>query len=136
MMSRVRPWMRNIVALLLGMTVPVTAALAAEDHVIPLNELHHDAAAVTQTRQANLAKAERFFKLEPVEKALRAAKLDGDQVLSAVSFLSDAELARLASRVDTVQTDFAAGALDNEHLTYIVIALAAAVLVIVIVAAR
>ena len=127
-------YVRSALALALAMILPVTAALAAENHIVPLSDLHHDAAAVTQTREANLAKAQRFFKSEPVEKALRASKLDGAQILKVVPFLSDEELARLASRVDTVQADFAAGALDNEHLTYIVIALAAALLVILIVA--
>lgn len=135
-MSYIRPQMRNVVALLLSLIVPAMAARAAEDHVVPLSALHHDATAVTQARQANLAKVDRFFQSEPVEKALHAAKLDGDQVLKAVPLMSDEELARLASRVDAVQTDFAAGSLDNEHLTYVVIALAAAVLVIVLVAAR
>ena len=133
-MSNTRLRMRNAVALLLSTIVPAMAAVAAEDHVVALSELHHDAAAVTQTREANLAKAEQFFKSEPVKKALHAAKLDGDQVLQAVPLLSDEELARLASHTDAVQRDFAAGALDNEHLTYIVIALAAAVIVILLVA--
>jgi len=133
-MSYIRPRMRNVVALLLSTIVPVTGALAAEDHVVPLSDLHGDTAAVTQTREVNLAKTERFFKSEPVVKALHAFKMDGDQVLKAVPMLTDEELARLASRVDSVQTDFAAGSLDNEHLTYIVIALAAAVLVLLLVA--
>ena len=132
-MPYIRPRMRNVVALLLSMLVPAMA-VAAEDHVVPLSDLHHDAAAVTETREANLAKAERFFKSEPVENALHAAKLDGDEVLKAVPLLSDEELARLASRTDAVQRDFAAGALDNQHLTYVVIALAAAVIVILLVA--
>lgn len=47
--------------------------------------------------------------------------------------LSDDELAGLASRIDSAQTDFAGGSLDNEHITYIIIALAAAVIVLVLV---
>lgn len=128
--------MQQALALLLVMLAPFMGAFAADSHLVPLSELHHDAAQVTQTRQANLVKAEQFFKSEPVQKALHAAKLDGNQVLTAVPMLSDDELAQLASRADAAQTDFAAGALDNEHLTYVVIALAAAVLVIVLVAAH
>ena len=133
-MLSIGPRMKNVVALFLSMIVPAISAVAAEDHVVSASELHHDVAAVTQTREANLAKAERFFKSEPVEKALHAFKMDGDQVMKAVPMLSDEELARLASRTDAVQKDFAAGALDNEHITYIVIALAAAVIVLLIVA--
>ena len=132
-MSNIRPRIRNAVALLLSMVVPGMAAAAAEDHVVPISELHHDAAAVTQTREANLAKAERFFRSEPVEKALHSFKMDGDQVMKAVPMLSDAELVQLSSRIDSAQTDFAAGALDNEHITYIIIALAVAVIVLVLV---
>ena len=132
-MSYAQPRMRNFVAFLLSMIVPVISAVAAEDHVVPLSDLHHDAAAVTQTREANTAKAERFFKSEPVEKALHSFKMDGDQVMKSVPMLSDAELAQLSSRIDSAQKDFAAGALDNEHITYIVIALAAAVIVLLLV---
>jgi hypothetical protein len=132
-MSNIRPRIRNSVALLLTMVLPAMAAVAAEDHLVPISELHRDAAAVTQTREGNIAKAERFFKSEPVEKTLHSFKMDGDQVMRAVPMLSDAELAQLSSRIDSAQTDFAAGALDNEHITYIIIALAAAVIVLVLI---
>ena len=132
-MSNIRPRVRNTVALFLSLIVPAMAAVAAEDHVVPVSELHHDAAAVTQTREANIAKAERFFKSEPVEKALHSVKMDGNRVMKAVPMLSDDELAQLSSRIDSAQTDFAAGALDNEHITYIIIALAAAVIVLVLI---
>jgi hypothetical protein len=44
--------------------------------------------------------------------------------------LDDGELARLADRTRSIDNDLKAGALSNEHLTYIVIALATAVIVI------
>jgi hypothetical protein len=66
-----------------------------------------------------------------VEKALHSFKMGGDQVMKAVPMLSDAELAQLSAYIDSAQTDFAADALDNEHITYIIIALAAAVIVLV-----
>jgi hypothetical protein len=132
-MSNIRPRTQNVVALLLSTIVPAMAAVAAEDHVVPFSELHHDATAATQTREANIATADRFFKSEPVEKALHSVKMDGDQVMKAVPMLSDDELAGLSLRIDSAQKDFAAGALDNEHITYIIIALAAAVIVLVLV---
>jgi hypothetical protein len=52
-----------------------------------------------------------------------------------VATLSPEELARLATKTNQIQTDFAAGALTNQQLTYIVIALGTAVLVLLIVAA-
>ena len=53
----------------------------------------------------------------------------------AVATLSPDELARLASRTNQLQRDFAVGALTNQELTYIVIALAAAVIVLIAVKA-
>ncbi len=54
------------------------------------------------------------------------------QVQQAIPTLSDQELAQLARQTDRIQNDFAAGALSNEQLTYIIIALATAVVVILI----
>jgi len=51
-----------------------------------------------------------------------------------VSTLSADELANLAARTRKIQNDFAAGALNNEQLTYIVIAIGTALLVILILA--
>ena len=53
----------------------------------------------------------------------------------AIATLSPDELARLSARTTEIQNDFAAGALTNEQLTYIVIALATAVIVLIIVKA-
>jgi hypothetical protein len=50
--------------------------------------------------------------------------------------LNDKELARLAAQAEKVQADVAAGALDNhQQISYIIIALATAVLILVIVVA-
>jgi hypothetical protein len=62
--------------------------------------------------------------------------MDQSKVRQAVSFLSDEELARLAARATRIENDFAAGALNNQQITYILIALATAVVILVIVAAR
>lgn len=130
----VRLWIRNTIALMLAAMIPAMTASAAESHVVPLTELHRDAAAATQARQANLDKAEAFFSSEAVRNALRAAKIDGSQVTKALPLLGDDELAKLASKADQAQADFAAGSLSNQELTYIVIALATAVIILVIVA--
>jgi hypothetical protein len=45
--------------------------------------------------------------------------------------LSDEEVADLSARAEEPSPDVAGGALSNEHLTYIVIALAAAVIVLI-----
>jgi hypothetical protein len=66
---------------------------------------------------------------------LKTGKVDYQRVQKAVVTLSPDELARLASRTNQLQRDFAAGALTNQELTYIVIALAAAVIVLIAVKA-
>ena len=124
---------RNAIALFVAAIFPVMSAIAQEDHVVPLAELHRDAAAVTSARQANLEKAQHFFSSEAAQKALQSVHLDGNQVKAALPLLGDDELARLASRAGQLETDFAAGALSNLELTYIVIALATAVIILVIV---
>jgi hypothetical protein len=57
--------------------------------------------------------------------------MDATQVKNAVSSLSDAELAQLAARAQTVQADFAAGRLGDRDLLIIILAIAALVLIIV-----
>ena len=131
-----RPGVRRFVVLALCVVMPVMTTLAAQTHVVPLAELHQQAAAVTEARQANLAKAGKFFSTAAAEQALRTVKLDSGQVMQAMPLLSNEELARLASRMDAAGADLAGGALSNQELTYIVIALATAVLILVIIKAR
>jgi hypothetical protein len=124
---------RIVIAALVAGIFPVVSAIAQESHVVPLTELHRDAAAATASRQANLERAESFFSSEAAQKALQSIHIDGKQVKAALPLLGDDELARLASRTGQLQEDFAAGALSNQELTYIVIALATAVIILVIV---
>jgi hypothetical protein len=127
---------RSVIALLVAVVVPVMSAVAQENHVVPLTELHRDATAATESRQGDLAKVERFFSSEMAQNALRATRIDGDQVKTALPLLSSDELAQLATRTDRLQADFAAGSLTNQQITYIIIALATAVIILVIVVAK
>src|SRR5215831_13528173 len=129
-------FVRHLTAVLLLIFTPTMAIWAAEAHVVPLAELRARAASLNDSRQSNLAKLERFFATEPVQKAMATTKLDGTQVGQAIVLLSDDELARLVSRADKVQADLAAGVLNNQEITYILIALATAVVILVVVAAR
>ena len=110
-----------------------TISLAAADHVVASSELHQQLVGSAQTRQANISKIERFLSHDVVQKAVRTAGMDTAKVTQAVSLLGDEELARLAARASKVESDFAAGALTNQQITYILIALATAVIVILIV---
>jgi hypothetical protein len=68
---------------------------------------------------------------ESSRAVLGASNLDVAQVEKAVGVLSDEEVARLASQIQRLDRDIAAGALSNQHLTYIVIALATAIIVLI-----
>jgi hypothetical protein len=114
-----------------GLALQVPALSAAQDHVVSPTELQQAAASKARTRQENIAQVQSFVSSQPVQKAMKTARLDPVQVRKAVPTLSDAELARLASQSAKAQKDFAAGALTNEQLTYIAIALAAAVIVLI-----
>lgn len=99
--------------------------------VVPPSELQHAIAAAAKTRQKNLDDARAFFSSQPVRAALKSGKIDYQRVDKAVATMSPDELARLAARTQQLQKDFAAGALNNQELTYIVIALGAAVIVLI-----
>jgi hypothetical protein len=107
--------------------------LAAQNHVVSPAELQQATASVARTRQQNITKVEKFFSSERAAKALKSAHLDPTQIKKAVPSLSDQELARLASRADKAQKDFAAGALTNQQITYILIALGTAIIVLILV---
>jgi hypothetical protein len=128
--------LQRLIARILVVLLPATTIWAAENHVVPIRELHARAVSASDARQVSLSRLDQFFSSDPVRKALDSVKLDGSQVRQAVSLLSAEELDRLASRADKLQADLAAGALSNQELTYIVIALATAVIVLVIVKAR
>jgi hypothetical protein len=109
---------------------------AAQDHIVPAPDLHQAVRGAAQSRQDNLTKLDKFFASEPARKALETVKLDPVKVSQALTLLSDEELASLAARSDKMQSDVAAGSLSNQQITYILIALGTAVIILVIVAAR
>ena len=106
------------------------------DHIVPAPDLHQAVRAAAQARQDRLSKLDKFFATEPARKAFETVKLDPAKVSQALTFLSDDELARLAAQSEKLQHDIAAGSLTNQQITYILIALGTAVIILVIVAAR
>jgi hypothetical protein len=100
-----------------------------------VKQLQAMAAAASEKRAARRESLARLFQGQDARRALHAAGIDSGQVLLAVSALDQEDVDRLAARADRAQRDFAAGALTNLQLTYIVIALATAVIILVIVAA-
>ena len=122
-----------IISLVCALTFVLPASLlaAAQNHVVSSVELQQAAASVARTRQQNITKVEKFFSSEQAEKALKSARLDPVQIKNAVPSLSDKELARLASMAGKAQKDFAAGSLTNQQITYILIALGTAIVVLI-----
>lgn len=111
----------------------LSAPVKAQDHVVSSADLSRAVASAAGSRHQQVKQIEQFLSSDTARKALNRVHLDPAQVQRAVPFLSDAELARLSARSAKAQSDFAAGALTNEQLTYIIIALATAVIVIIIV---
>ena len=119
----------------LSLLLSISPTLAAQTAVTPsqLQEAIRDAA---KTRQKNRNDVQAFFSGEPARKAMKAGKIDYQRVQTAIATLSPEELSRLAARTNQLQQDFAGGALDNQQMTYAIIALATAVFVLIIVAAH
>ncbi|HKQ72899.1 MAG TPA: PA2779 family protein [Blastocatellia bacterium] len=107
-----------------------TSALA-QTHVVSQADIHKELINATQTRQKNLQKVERLLTSDEASKALESSRMNPKQVNAAISTLSDAELARLAARADELDRDFAAGRLSDRDLLFIVLGIAALILIIV-----
>ena len=126
--------MRPLVACVLAIVFVVPLPLLAQSHVVSPADLQKELVTASQTRQHNLATVQQFLSTPTAEKAMKSAQIDPRQVKTAVSALDDQELAQIAARADKAQTDFAAGALGERDLIWIILAIA--VLVLIIVAVR
>jgi hypothetical protein len=105
--------------------------LVAQAHVVSPADLHKETIAASQARQHNLQTVIQFLSSQRAQKALKSAHMGPTQVKTAVSSLSDQELAQLAARSTKAQADFAAGRLEDRDLLMILVAMAALVLIIV-----
>jgi hypothetical protein len=95
-------------------------------------DLQKEVLAATTSRQQNVETITNFLSSTPkAQKTLEAAGIDAQQVKIAVSSLNDQELARLAARAATAQADFAAGRMSDRDLLWILIGIAALILIIV-----
>ncbi|HZF38755.1 MAG TPA: PA2779 family protein [Blastocatellia bacterium] len=105
--------------------------ILAQSHVVSPTDIHKELVNAAQTRQQNLQKVKNLFSSDETRKAMEAAKISPERVDAAVSTLSDDELARLASRADKLDKDFAAGRLSDRDLLIVLLGIAALVLIIV-----
>ena len=128
---RVWPTLRALTASILLLVFAFPSNLVAQTHLVSLADLQKETAAASTARQNNLQTVTQFFSSQRAEKALKAAHMDPKQVRTAVSTLSDEELAQLAARSTKAQADLAAGRLEDRDLMWILVAIAALVLVIV-----
>jgi hypothetical protein len=126
-------WVRASVTCSLVFALTTVQPLQAQSPVIQSSELRGALSKASSIRQKNLEQIQSFFGSEPVRNALSKSSFNSSQIQKTVALLSSDELAKLALRTQKIQADFVAGALNNQQLTYIVIALATAVLVLLIV---
>jgi len=121
-----------VVLILIAGLLPQSAK--AEEHIVSSSDLHKAIQDRSDSRQANFNQVDNFFRSSEAQQALREAKLDPQQVRTAISSLSDEDLARLAAKTTQAQNDFAAGNLTHKQVTYVIIA-ATIVLIVLILAA-
>lgn len=115
------------------MAVTAPAGLSAADHVVPPEALTLQLEADSARRAADEQALQELFLSS--RDTLESAGLDADQVTAGVAALDDEDLATLAERARAFQAEVAAGALNNQQITYILIALGTAIIVLLIVGA-
>jgi hypothetical protein len=129
-----RQSLRMVIATVLVAFFIVPTDALAQSHVVSPSDLQKESVAASQVRQHNLETVRHLLSTPAAEKAMQSAKMDPQQVKTAVSTLSDQELAQLAARADKAQADFSAGNLSERDLVLII--LGVAVLILIIVAVR
>jgi hypothetical protein len=129
--------LRNPLAIVLMIAFAWLAAprLFADEHAVSAADLHQALVDSATTRQTNAETVQKFFKSEVVQKTLGHQIVNAAKVEKAIPLLNDEELSRLASQCRQVESDISAGELNNQEVTYILIALATAVIILVLVAA-
>jgi hypothetical protein len=109
----------------------VPSSLPAQTHVVSPADIHKELVGATYARQQNREKVKQLFSSEAAQKALKSAQMDPEQVKTAVSTLSDDELAQLSSRAEKLQQDFAGGRISDRDLLLIIVGIAVIILIIV-----
>jgi hypothetical protein len=123
--------MKLYLMLLLPIMLIMPQIAKAQGPVVSQDELKQALMNASKIRKENLDQLQSFFSSDPSREAFKAAHIDSERVQKAVSTLDDNELAKLADQTRHIQNDIAAGALTNQQITYILIALATAVIVLI-----
>ncbi len=101
------------------------------EHVVSAADMQNAAVDAAKARHENVDALKQFFSSDKARKAMQASQIDPQQVKSAISTLSDEELAQMAARADRAQQDFAAGRMSDHDLLIILVCIAALILIIV-----
>ncbi|HWR17875.1 MAG TPA: hypothetical protein VN577_23805 [Terriglobales bacterium] len=109
--------------------------LLAQEHVVSSDAIQRELLKSAAQRSQNEQSLKAFFGSEQATRSLKKAGINPEQVTNAISQLSDDELAQISAKAQSAQNDFAAGALTNQEITYLLIALGTAVIILVIVVA-
>lgn len=131
MVRREKSFLRTVLVITLSVFGCLWQPLQATEHLVSAADLHRQVRSAQASRQAGLQQIRSFLRSDSPRSVLEASNLDVTQVEKAVGFLSDEEVARLAAQTQAIERDVTAGALSNQELTYIVIALIAAVVVLI-----
>lgn len=129
-----RSKINSTISVVLIVLLSSMSCLLAQSQVVVPQELRQAAVNSAKARQQKVERIQGFFSSEPVREALSAVDIDLRQVENAVPFLSTQEMSQLEARINQVEQDIVGGALTNQEITYILIALATAVIVLIIVA--
>ncbi len=101
------------------------------EHVVSAADMQKAAVDAAKARQQNVDALKQFFSSDKARNAMQASQIDPQQVKSAISTLSDEELAQMAARANHAQQDFAAGRMSDHDLLIILVCIAALILIIV-----
>jgi hypothetical protein len=126
---------RILLTTILTLTFLAPGVALAQGQTITSSELRDAIRKASEQKQKDLEQIRSFFAEPRVRDALAKGGIQSDRVENAVSTLDGDAIAKLAAQTSKIQNDFAAGALNNQQLTYVIIALATAVIILVAVAA-
>ena len=128
--------LRDLVAinLILFLVLGVMPPVLAQDHVVDEGLFRDELVEASMERERNVKRVGEFFSSPQVARIL--GKLDClglEKISEVVPSLTDQELAYFSNQIGELDEEVEAGELTNQQLTYIVIALATAVIVLIIV---
>jgi CHASE3 domain sensor protein len=109
-----------------------SAQAADQDHIVTSQALQQQVQTSSADRQKNIDTVTQFLSTPQADRAMHDAKVDAQQVRSAIPTLSDQELASLSARASNAQQEFAAGHLGPSLLTIIILAIVVIIILAIV----